>query len=381
MENIMNLALRIDNNVVAIIASIIFIINISKRLDKRDKSNLVFRMMIFLNTIVLIVETLSCITNKQPYSWLLPISYILNMMLFILGPIIISMWCLFAYLWVNKSSDFKWQKNILILIPLIINEIVVLVNPIYNTVFVITDNNIYHRGSAYIIFVLASYFYLAFGLLYIYRNREKISKVEYLPLLLFGVFPALGGLIQSIFYGFLLIWSTIAFSLIILYLYLQQHMMQIDNLTGAWTRDKLYGNLSGRISQNKNKSFSIVFIDLDNFKQINDKYGHLEGDLVLKNVVELINNTLRNRDSIARYGGDEFVLMLDVEKKEDVEVIMKRISYSFRNFNENSKKPYKLSYSYGFELYDHNKNMNVDQYINHVDKLMFKAKNDKKVKM
>jgi diguanylate cyclase (GGDEF)-like protein len=200
-----------------------------------------------------------------------------------------------------------------------------------------------------------------------------------LPLLLFGVFPAIGFLIQVLFYGVLLMWSSMAFSLILFYIYLQQQMIQIDYLTGAWSREKLHIYLNKRISQNKCRNFSIVFIDLDNFKKINDEFGHSEGDRALKDLVKIINKILRDGDSITRYGGDEFILFLNVKCKTDVEAIMIRISDSIKNYNNTLNHSYKLEYSYGYELYDFNSHMTADQYIKYVDELMYKAKNDRKV--
>ena len=214
----------------------------------------------------------------------------------------------------------------------------------------------------------------------IYTNRNKLSRIEFLPLLLFGVFPALASLIQLIFYGLLLMWSSIVFSLIILYLYLQQQMMHIDYLTGAWTREKFYNYLNNRIEQKKPKNFSIVFIDLNDFKKINDIFGHNEGDRALIKVVFIIESILRNEDSITRYGGDEFVLFLNVDRQREVEEIITRISNALADYNKRSNEPYELNFSCGYELYNFDKHMTAEEYINHVDKLMYWNKSSKKLK-
>lgn len=376
----MNLALRIDNNIVAIIVSIIFLMNISNRIDKRERQNKAFVTIFTLNTFQLIFETLTCIINKQPFAWLIPITTILHVFLFILGPLITYNWYVFASSWIKKDIDYRSQKHIFILIPLILNTILVLLNPFLKLIFYVNQFNVYQRGSLFFIPVIVSYFYLLCGLMLVYVNRRKISKIEFLPLLLFGVFPALGGLIQAIFYGFLLTWSTIAFSLIILYLYLQQQMMHIDYLTGAWTREKFYKYLTHRIDQKNSKGFSIVFIDLDDFKKINDTFGHNEGDRALKDLAYIIKTVLRNEDFIARYGGDEFILFLNVESQYEVESIIIKISDAIANYNQHTNVNYELAFSHGYELYNFDSNMTADEFINHVDKLMYQNKNNKKHK-
>ena len=374
----MDLALRIDNNIVAIIASIIFLIYISKRIDQNDPKIRVFVLMFTLNTIQLITETLTCIINRQPYIWLIPITEFLHVILFILGPLITYLWFLFAYLWVNGNRRINRRYNLMILSPMIINALAVLASPFLKLVFDISANNVYQRGFLFFLPAMIAYFYLLLGFIFIYINREKTSKVEFLPLLLFAVFPVTGGIIQSLFYGFLLIWSSIAFSLIFIYLYLQQQMIQIDHLTGAWTRDTFYSFLNNRIKQNNSQRFAIVFLDMDNFKKINDTFGHLEGDKALTTVVQIINHLLRKGDFIARYGGDEFVLYLNAESKGEIEALLSRISQALDNYNRTKKHPYELGFSYGYKLYDFDTHMSIDEYIKYVDELMYKAKLRKK---
>lgn len=285
---------------------------------------------------------------------------------------------MFTDAWVNEDKEFKLKNHVLIVSPIIVNTLLVLINPFLKLLFYVTENNVYQRGSLFFIPVSISYFYLIYSFIFIYANRKKVNKVEFLPLLLFGVFPAIAGAIQSMFYGFLLMWSSIAFSMIIVYIHFQSQMMQMDYLTKSWTREKLYTYLKNRIKQNKFKNFSIVFIDLDNFKKINDTFGHSEGDKLLIDVVQIINSILCNGDFIARYGGDEFVLFLNVESEHDVEAIMKRISAAVNDYNNILKNSYKLKYSYGYELYNFDIHMTASEYINHVDKLMYKAKNNNK---
>ncbi|NMM61819.1 diguanylate cyclase [Clostridium sp. P21] len=376
----MNLFLRIDNNIIAIVVSIIFLKNITNSLDKKETKNRVFVAIFTLNTIQLIDETLTCIINRQPYTWLIPISAILHVFLYTLAPIITYMWYVFANLWINKKTNYKWKNNIFLLLPVIINTFLAILSPILKLEFYIDNSNIYQRGFLFFVPSVMSYFYLFCGFIIIYTNKNKLTKIEFLPLLLFGVFPSIASLIQIMFYGPLLMWSSIAFSLIILYLYIQQQMIHIDHLTGAWTREKFYNYLNYRIKQKKPKNFSIAFIDLNDFKKINDTFGHNEGDHALINVVLIIKDILKKDDFITRYGGDEFVLFLNVDSKQEVEELITKIYDALANYNNNSNVDYELNLSCGYELYDFSKPMTADEYIDYVDKLMYRDKNIRKLK-
>lgn len=87
----------------------------------------------------------------------------------------------------------------------------------YNLVFFINSSNIYHRGPLFIISAGIIYFYLIYSFGLIFKQKKKIVKQEFLPLIIFGILPIIGGLLQTLFYGVLLMWSTCAFSLVIVY--------------------------------------------------------------------------------------------------------------------------------------------------------------------
>lgn len=82
-------------------------------------------------------------------------------------------------------------------------------------------------------------------------------------------------------------------------------------------------------AKRKNEKIAIVFIDIDNFKSVNDNLGHEQGNILLKEIAQSINNNVRKVDSVARFGGDEFIIVIsDAKNKEYVEVIINRIQNS-----------------------------------------------------
>lgn len=100
-----------------------------------------------------------------------------------------------------------------------------------------------------------------------------------------------------------------------------------DTLTGAFTRrtgEELI-DLYFHIAESHNTTFAVMFIDLDNFKSINDRYGHEAGDDVLKRAVEVLHTLLRRGDMIIRWGGEEFVVLLEGADGTGIEFVLKRI--------------------------------------------------------
>jgi diguanylate cyclase (GGDEF)-like protein len=101
----------------------------------------------------------------------------------------------------------------------------------------------------------------------------------------------------------------------------------IDPLTKAWNRKALEKDLNKLLELGKNKTLdmALAILDLDNFKKINDTYGHLVGDFVLKKVVDIIKRLLRKEHKIYRLGGDEFVIIMNRIDLKSAEKAIDRI--------------------------------------------------------
>jgi diguanylate cyclase (GGDEF)-like protein len=100
-----------------------------------------------------------------------------------------------------------------------------------------------------------------------------------------------------------------------------------DELTGLWNRRFLYEKLNEELDRTRRykTGFSIVMIDLADFKDVNDKYGHPEGDRVLVEISDYLSRSMRESDSFFRYGGDEFIALLPEAGNAEVMTIMERI--------------------------------------------------------
>ncbi len=108
---------------------------------------------------------------------------------------------------------------------------------------------------------------------------------------------------------------------------LMSRLVREDQLTGALNRRGLDEALAREVAraERAGASLCVAMIDIDDFKNINDSFGHQVGDIVLVHLVSLIRETIRNNDLIGRYGGDEFLLLLPELQMEEASAVMDRL--------------------------------------------------------
>lgn len=168
--------------------------------------------------------------------------------------------------------------------------------------------------------------------------------------------------------------SAVAIDNILLYKK-SQHMSVTDGLTGVYNHRYFQNQIELELSraQRYDLNFSIILIDLDKFKKINDTYGHISGDRILKRISKQISNTLRKTDTVARYGGDEFVVLLPETGKENAVSVANRIRGNIDKANE--REEIKINVSIGMASYPDNGVYSKD-LVQKADSALYKAKEE-----
>lgn len=155
-----------------------------------------------------------------------------------------------------------------------------------------------------------------------------------------------------------------------------QELAMHDLLTGIANRRFVEINLAARLEEFKRYGFdfSILFIDADNFKAINDTHGHTVGDRILKMISATIANSLRSFDIIGRWGGEEFVVLLINTKNEDLFKLSDRLRRLVENstLKLDSGDTLKVTVSIGATVAQHGDT--VESLVDRADKLMFESK-------
>ena len=146
-----------------------------------------------------------------------------------------------------------------------------------------------------------------------------------------------------------------------------------DTLTGLYNRDHFERTVRAQLKEQVYSSAAMIFIDVDNFKRINDTLGHMFGDDVLCWVAKQILGVFRHTDVIARYGGDEFVVFAPFLQQTVLEERLKRLCGAFQFPYRNNTMDYKVSGSIGAAMYPQD-GTDYETLLDHADCALYEAK-------
>ena len=149
-----------------------------------------------------------------------------------------------------------------------------------------------------------------------------------------------------------------------------------DDLTGVSNRRGFLARAQRNLRMCRKHSMraTLVFLDLDRFKEINDRFGHEAGDRALVDFVRLMRRTLRNSDLFGRLGGDEFVALLVESGRERAEEVIRRFAGEVEAFNAGGRREYALHFSHGAVEYDPGRHESIEDLLAEGDELMFRHK-------
>ncbi len=374
----MSTLLRIDIDLFAVFFLAIVFYLAYKRLDHEDRFNRLFFRGCVIVMLMTAFEAATCVLNRHPEAWMRVLSTVLHMCLFTITPLMTYYWYLLADTLTLHGTLRDMKASRPHMIPILIVLIITVLSPLWHFVFYIDEAGVYHRGFLFMVVVVISYGYLLWGFLLLFKRRNRLMGIDFIFLTLFCLMPLIGGLVQALVYGLLLMWPSSACALAILYLYLQERMVHIDYLTGAWTRPSFEHYMEQRLHGDDCQPFGVVYLDIDNLKSINDEYGHREGDEAIRAATASIKGILRKGDAIARLGGDEFAVLLNIGDGESLNAVVARIGAAIAQYNEFSGKPYQLSLSVGADVFPAKPGITVDAIVSQVDKLMYLNKRQKK---
>ncbi|HEY5467168.1 MAG TPA: diguanylate cyclase [Clostridia bacterium] len=337
-----------------------------------------FVTIVLVTAVMLAIDILSRL-DGNPGTMYAVVNHVSNFLMFLLNPVIPSLWVLYVHHQVYHDEERTKRLGITLVFINLANLTVLILSQFFGWFYTIDADNIYHRGPLFYIPASITVAMIVATFVFVVIKRKDIEKRYFFSMVFFPVLPFACVLLQIQFYGVSLMLNSVTLSLLILFFSMQHRSMNTDYLTGVYNRKKLEMVMKEKIgASTETKTFSAIMIDLDNFKDINDSYGHDAGDYALEASVKLIKSCLRTVDFVARYGGDEFYIVLDISNRNDLEATVSRIKKSIERYNAHDAESYQLGFSMGYAVYDCNSHMKVDEFQKQIDTLMYEDKQAKR---
>lgn len=364
------------NSICAAILIVILVAN-SKNCRGGVFSCRLFQYIIITGIVMFTVDTLGRLDGTTPPFGIPWLNHVGNFLLYSFNVIIPLLWL--AYVLYQVYGDMNLMKTIAL--PFIgyflLHTSIIVVNLFFGFYYSIDANNVYSRGPLYMISILWNVVPLLVALILTIISRHKIDIKKRSAYFFFPLAPAIGTILSFFTYGYSIVLPSMMISYLLVFIGIQSDTMRVDYLTGAFNRRHLEDNLRRKISE-KNSSFGSIMIDIDDYKTINDTHGHLVGDRALIDFAHVLQKSVGVNDIVARYGGDEFMIIIEAKNDKDLQDIAEQMKTNISKFNDKAVYPFKLTASMGLAMYKAKDKMTMEQFQNHLDDLMYKDKKSKK---
>lgn len=252
------------------------------------------------------------------------------------------------------------------LLPTILNIVAVMLSPLFGLIFYVDVSNHYERGSIFFFFVLVYIINIIFlGIIIWYTGRKYLYPIKW-KIVSLSIFTVVGTCIQLLVPSIYSSWHCVTLSLLLFYILLSEFEQSFDTLTGLYNRaafEKASKHLTGK------KMFSVIAMDINNFKEINDTYGHDYGDAVLKEVAAIIRDSFDNNCCSYRTGGDEFCVICRDANREKIEHQLKCMTNNLTKKRENDSCLPMVAY--GYSVFQGSKTLDFREKMKAADDQMY----------
>ena len=370
MEPLFNLESIYVTNAIGIVLIAVMIVCNLWRFQTRNRADRYLLLMMFLALTSCVADPISYTMKGMPGLFPKIAVYATSSWLFAANMLAVNYWVRFLAFYLNGGMP---RRNRIMLNTVVYIGIALLViNLVTPIVFHIDDNNLYTRTNLYVFYLVVDYMLVINSLVTYFKSKAKGGILKFFSIWVYIVPILIGGVVQSLYYGISVIPTSIAVSIAGVLASLQNEMIYHDQLTGLFNRSYLLYLLEKNVTTPK---FNItgIMIDLNGFKHINDEFGHAMGDDALVISARILQSAVGNAGCVIRYAGDEFIILLNTQNRENVEKCIAKIRNSFDKFNNDGVKPYSLFVSIGRHKFDM-KNESVDTFINVIDARMYEDK-------
>jgi len=366
---------NIEINLLFLAMLSILFVNMYHRQETLLFDKKLFLYLILSNALLLTLDMMQWGLDGISGTFIHNLNIVINMLYYICSAFPCILWCLYVRYQFSINEKETMKISAFLIGPFILNTVLSIISCFSGLYFYFDEYSSYHRGELFWLYAVINLGYVIYTQIYIIVNRKNIDNTRFYSLLLFALPSFIGGIVQAFIYGVSLIWPCMAISLLIIYINIQNNQLYTDHLTGLYNRRLLDLYLNGCLKKySRGGSIGSIMLDIDEFKAINDKLGHTMGDKALISAASILKKSIGKDKFIARYGGDEFVIIFDTEDVPDIERMVAEINNSVKQYNLQNSEPYQLKLSMGYDMFECGTGLTKADVLNRIDRLMYENK-------
>ena len=365
------ITIAVINDIFLIIVVVTAFFYLRKQLFRGNFAHNIIKLMFNVVLTLLVFDAVIHLVSDYPSLSL--IYNIFTVMSAILIPSIGYMWLIY----IRSLTNMKVS-----ILPLtIITSSLLVLNIILSIFSVLPGYALYYdfsstivkTGPSFYIFGIISILPFILATVILVLKWSSLKKKRR-PFVFLGVslFPILGFIGQSLNVDFTVTLASVVVTFIIIVLDIQHQFVVTDYLTGLYNRRRLSQKLSEKILKMKEgKMFGGYMIDINNFKYINDEYGHTYGDRIIQDVATILLTIANPNDIVSRFGGDEFVIIRDLKSKEELREFKHKIIDAVNEHNRISDNEIAIQLGIGADIYTKKADYTAERFLEIIDELMY----------
>ena len=376
----MSTIIHVELDVLCFLILAVIAYQITRSVSKQ-MNRILFRMLIYGIMFSLALDIIWVLTEGRIFPGAVSLNKVINALYLGVGVILGCIW----YLYVMETLGYKLTRPLItgVMIPGFVFLGLNIVSIWNGWIFTVTLENVYTHGPGFPVQNAGALFMLFLSLVHIIirliDRKEGTPRWVVWKLLLFYIPPVLGTLIGLPYVGLPGTWTCASVSIVLMYIDDQDREILRDSLTGLNNRKTLENVFAEYTRQaGEGKQLYLFMMDLDNFKGINDTLGHSTGDRALVQTASLLTGSLAGMKAfIARFGGDEFLVMSFFGSEEEAEEYKQKLTERFKEYNEKEQLPYQLRTSIGFSRWQ--QGQSLEELTEQADGELYREKKKKKV--
>jgi len=368
----MNTLMKIDILIFSMMMLALLLVYYLVNAPWREKTTRVFALVLVFSMISIAADILVFVSADMSEPWARFFEYWANVVFMLAGNLPIIAWVTYFDYKVTGDIDAAMYRRRFYMITLYVAAAMLIVNHFTGFVFTIeSDGRHLVRFGVYILMALI--YVLMLIAFFVLRKIKgyvpgNIMRATFILMLL----PIGTAIVQTLFNGIALFWPAMSLTAIMVFLLVEKDTLHKDALTLLQTRGQFETRII--VMMEHNEPFTLIMVDLDQFKNVNDTYGHDEGDDMLVIVASILEESVKYTDTVYRYGGDEFMLLIESKNPKAGALVRQRIDMLLELFNSKKVKPYRIQMSMGGEYFCEFDRIDLSQVLAVVDMKMYADK-------